>query len=179
MNPFTSILQLFKPKSSESSESHKRWLEGLNAYQKAETLLRKGQTQDALGCLDSTLNCGYDAHGLAYSARGLCLQAIGFDLDAIDDFSRAIASDPKDSNLYLVRSISKGATGDFRGSVADLEEAIRVAPPAAIPQQKRPKFQITRSVVAQTVAPPRAMWVCVKLASAGKPFSPRASFRRP
>jgi tetratricopeptide (TPR) repeat protein len=125
MNPFTSILNLFKP--TEPSESHKRWLEGSAAYERGEALLQARQNQEALVFLDTAISCGYDAYGRAYSMRGLCLQELDFQLDAIDDFTKAIAFEPENSNLYFMRSVSKGASGDFRGCAADLEEAIRVA----------------------------------------------------
>lgn len=66
---------------------------------------------------------GADVNGM----RGGCLQSLKFDLDAIDDFTKAIESDPEDSNNYFMRSISKGAVGDLHGRVDDLNEAIRLA----------------------------------------------------
>ena len=125
MNPFTSILNLFKP--TEPSESHKRWLEGSAAYERGEALLQARQNQEALVFLDTAIKFGYDADGQAYVLRGICLQELEFQLDAIEDFDKAIAANPTDSNLYFMRSVSKLAIGDFQGEVADLEEAIRVA----------------------------------------------------
>ena len=83
------------------------------------------RTQDALNCFDSAVACGYEDATL-FSSRGSCLQTLKWHLDAIDDFNRAIALEPKDSNGYFMRSISKSATGDLHGSVSDLQEAIRV-----------------------------------------------------
>jgi tetratricopeptide (TPR) repeat protein len=55
------------------------------------------------------------------------LQALGFELDAIDDFNEAIAREPEDANLYFMRAMSKGHTGDFDGSISDHQEAVRLS----------------------------------------------------
>jgi tetratricopeptide (TPR) repeat protein len=126
MNLIASILKLFGRPTDDSSEDRNRWREGAAAYEQGMALAAAGQDEDALRCFDAALSCGYDHCGLAFGMRGCCLQALGYDLDAIDDFEKAIAADPHDSNLYYMRSLSKSATGDLHGCLADLQEAIRV-----------------------------------------------------
>jgi tetratricopeptide (TPR) repeat protein len=127
MNLFTSILKFFKPTSTPSPQVSERWARGIHAYAQSERLLAAGQFEDALACLDAAIDCGFDARGKAFTARAACLQALDFDLDAIDDFDKAILTEPEDCNLYFMRSFSKSAVGDLHGCVADLQEAIRRA----------------------------------------------------
>jgi tetratricopeptide (TPR) repeat protein len=82
---------------------------------------------EALEGFDEAINCGYVDNGDVYIDRGICLQSLNYDLDAIDDFDRAIALQPENSLTFYMRSISKRSTGDFRGCVSDLQEAIRLA----------------------------------------------------
>ena len=102
------------------------WRDGYKAFQIGEDLLLKEQFQEALHYFDTAINSGSEGTDV-YAARGSCLQSLEFHLDAIDDFTKAIGFNPADSNLYFMRSLSKGATGDLQGRVADLQEAIRVA----------------------------------------------------
>jgi tetratricopeptide (TPR) repeat protein len=85
------------------------------------------QLQEALYCFDQAIDCGYVDDADVYAMRGGCLQSLNFDLDAIDDFDKAIALEPENSVTFFQRSLSKGATRDFRGRVNDLKEAIRLA----------------------------------------------------
>lgn len=126
MNPITAILNLFKKRNDGPTETNQRRLDGYNALQKGGVFYGKGQLREALDCFDAAIDNGFEDGGI-YRSRGLCLQSLNFDLDAIDDFDKAIASEPQDSNLYYMRSISKGATGDLHGRVSDLQEAVRLA----------------------------------------------------
>ena len=85
-----------------------------------------GRIQDALDCFDKAIAFGFEDGGI-YGLRGSCLQVLKFDLDAIDDYNKAILIEPADCNLYFMRSVSKGETGDLRGRVADIQEAIHIA----------------------------------------------------
>jgi tetratricopeptide (TPR) repeat protein len=129
MNPLNRLLSLSKKneKKAEDSAAHKKWLEGYEAFERGRNHYLKHAIKEALDCFDKAIECGLGDEFDVYSLRGTCLQALNFDIDAIDDFNKAIASEPEDSNLYFMRSISRGATGDLHGCVSDLEEAIRVA----------------------------------------------------
>ncbi|MFH1769230.1 MAG: tetratricopeptide repeat protein [Parcubacteria group bacterium] len=83
--------------------------------------------QEALDCFDKAIDCGYVDDADVYAMRGGCLQSLNFDLDAIDDFDKAIALEPEDSNTFFQRSLSKCSTRDSHGCVSDLQEAIRLA----------------------------------------------------
>ena len=111
---------------TEATESERRWLDGYTAYQLGEDLYFQNEIQQALGYFDTAVDSGFELASL-FAARGNCLQSLQFDLDAIDDFTRAIELEPDDSNVYYMRSISRGAVGDLQGRVDDLNEAIRVA----------------------------------------------------
>lgn len=100
---------------------------GFEAFQKGEDFLFKKRMQEALECFDEAINCGYVDNADVYIGRGICLQSLDYDLDAIDDFDRAIALQPENSLTFYQRSLSKTATGDLRGCVSDLQEAIRLA----------------------------------------------------
>ena len=126
MNPFTAIRNIFKRRNDGPSQGNQRWLDGYAAFQRGKDLYAKGDLQRALSCFDEGIALSFEGDGI-YGLRGSCLQSLDFDLDAIDDLSRAIASEPEDGNHYYMRSLSKGATGDCRGRVSDLEEAIRLA----------------------------------------------------
>jgi tetratricopeptide (TPR) repeat protein len=134
MKPFTSILNFFKQKEKGPTEAGKKWVEGYNSFERGKQhYLAGGEThsvaariQNALDCFDYAIASGFEDGGI-YGTRGSCLQLLDFHLDAIDDFNKAIPLEPEDSNLYYMRSVSKGATGDLHGRVADLKEAIRLS----------------------------------------------------
>ena len=58
---------------------------------------------------------------------GTCQQALLKHTDAIKSFNQAILSDPKDCNLYFLRSNSLVALSDFKGHVKDIEKAIELS----------------------------------------------------
>lgn len=103
-----------------------RWRRGDAARELAKSHLATDEYARALELLDQAISDGHDDAD-ARADRGLCLQQLGFHLDAIDDFDAAIAKEPNDSNLYLMRSWSKSGIGDFLGCVEDQKEAIRVS----------------------------------------------------
>lgn len=128
MNLLIAIFNLFKKKKKDSAPSvdNQRWVDGFRAFQKGKGLYLEGQPREALDYFDQSVELTFEEDDI-YGLRGSCLQSLKFDLDAIDDFTKAIASEPNDSNLYFMRSNSRGATGDLTGRVADLQEAIRLA----------------------------------------------------
>lgn len=126
MNLLTTILNLFKKTDHESSEANQRWIAGSRAFQNGMEFYVKGKDQLALDCFDTAIELGFENSEL-YGIRGSCRQSLKLHVDAIDDFNKAIASEPDDSNLYFMRSNSKGALGDLLGRIADLQVAIRVS----------------------------------------------------
>lgn len=134
MNPFEAITCLFEPKDPGPTEAGKKWAQACRAFEKgkqhylAEEVKGTGtaQIQLALECFDEAIGLGFEGGGI-HASRGSCLQSLEFHLDAIDDFNKAISLNPQDSNLYFMRSVSKGAAGDLGGRIADLQEALRVS----------------------------------------------------
>jgi len=63
----------------------------------------------------------------AFSLRGFCLQSLGFDLDAIDDFTKAIALDPDDCNLYFGRGNSYFSIKDYAAAIENGKQAVHYA----------------------------------------------------
>ena len=139
MIPVGGLLKFFRKraiKRLETEQIAQRWRDGFDAFQKGKDFYferrgkdfnHKRRMQEALDCFDKAIDCGYVDDADVYAMRGGCLQSLNFDLDAIDDFGRAIALEPEDSNTFFQRSLSKGATRDFHGCVSDLQEAIRLA----------------------------------------------------
>lgn len=135
-NPFANIINFFKKRDTEPTEAGKKWFEGYNAFERGKKHYLAGdpdrsdpgRIQAALDCFDEAIASGFEnGDGGIYGLRGSCLQVLNFHLDAIDDFDKAIPIEPEDCNLYFMRSVSKGETGDLRGRVADLQVAIRLA----------------------------------------------------
>lgn len=52
------------------------------------------------------------------------LAGIKRNLDAIDDFTKAIALDHDDCNIYYLRAISREAVGDLEGVETDIKKAV-------------------------------------------------------
>ena len=130
MNPIGGLLKFFRKRAAqrlETEQINQRWLDGFDAFQKGRDLYFKRRIQEALDCFDEAIDCGYVEDADVYAMRGGCLQSLNFHLDAIDDFDRSIALESENSLTFFDRSLSKGATRDFRGQVSDLQEAIRLA----------------------------------------------------
>jgi tetratricopeptide (TPR) repeat protein len=130
MNPIGGLLKFFRKRAAqrlETEQINQRWLDGFDAFQKGRDLYFKRRIQEALDCFDEAIDCGYVEDADVYAMRGGCLQSLNFHQDAIDDFDRSIALESENSLTFFDRSLSKGATRDFRGQVSDLQEAIRLA----------------------------------------------------
>jgi len=126
MNPLNRLLSVFKKKPTSPTEADKRWLQGYQAFKAGKKSFAEKRDQEALEYFDIAIECGIqDAE--VYGLRGSCLQTLEWNLDAIDDFSRAIALEPEDCNNYYQRAMSKTATGDANGFLADIQEAIRLS----------------------------------------------------
>ena len=122
------IFRLFRKRDNGQAEANKARTEGYDAFQRGKQhyLVGSAQAQEALDCFDTAIGCGFEDGGI-YGMRGWALQVLGFDPDAISDFSKGITLEPEDSNLYFMRSLSRGGIGDLHGAVEDLEEAIRLS----------------------------------------------------
>jgi tetratricopeptide (TPR) repeat protein len=64
-----------------------------------------------------------------FSLRASCLNDLGFYYDAIEDFNRAIESNPEKgiANNYFMRSLVKDSIFDFEESFLDINEAVRLS----------------------------------------------------
>ena len=113
--------------AGEEDEDDPRWRKGKAAFELGWKAYLEKNDEEALKHFDEAIQCGFSREGI-YGLRGSCLQKLKFHFDAIDDFNRGISLDPVgDSNLYYMRSISRSATGDNYGCIADLKEAIRLS----------------------------------------------------
>jgi hypothetical protein len=99
MNPIEYLLRFFKKRATQRLETKRtaqRWREACDAFQKGKDFYFKKRMQEALGCFDEAIDCGYVDDADVYAMRGGCLQSLDFDLDAIDDFDGVIALKPED-----------------------------------------------------------------------------------
>jgi len=111
-----------KPQSHENAQ----WADGYKAFETAKGFYQEQHDQDAVIWFDKAIERGFE-NAEVFGLRGTCLQALDFNLDALEDFNRAISLDPADCNLYYLRSLSRGCTGDTDGALSDLREAIHLS----------------------------------------------------
>ena len=86
------------------------------------------QKNEALKYFDKAIEYGYNTSEV-FALRGSCLNDLGFYFDAIKDYDKAIERNPKQgiASNYHMRSIIKDSVFDYEGSLADIEEAIRLS----------------------------------------------------
>lgn len=94
-----------------------------------EQLVELGRTADALGLLSDALQAS-PSEGL-YRLRGIIYRAEGKEDEALADFSKALAMQPKDPISLLQRAEISLGRGDVKSAKRDLGEAIRVEPRVA------------------------------------------------
>jgi len=94
-----------------------------------EQLVGLGRTADALVLLDEALQAS-PSEGL-YRLRGIIYRAEGKEDEALADFSKALAMQPKDPISLLQRAEISLGRGDVKSAKRDLGEAIRVEPRVA------------------------------------------------
>lgn len=137
MNWFT---KLFGAKPS--SRSNRDFLDAYNAFTTGEKIWKEGvlikgkgwkeakllKIKEALKYFDEAIEKGFDESEV-FSLRGSCLNDLGFYFEALEDYNKAIEKRPRKAiaNNYFIRSLIKDSLFDFGGSLADLEEAIRLS----------------------------------------------------
>lgn len=89
-----------------------------------EQLVGLGRTEDALMLLNEALQAS-PSEGL-YRLRGIIYRAEGKEDEALADFSKALAMQPKDPISLLQRAEISLGRGDVKSAKRDLGEAIRV-----------------------------------------------------
>jgi len=94
-----------------------------------EQLVNLGRTEDALVLLNEALQAS-PSEGL-YRLRGIIYRAEGKEDEALADFSKALAMQPKDPISLLQRAEISLGRGDVKSAKRDLGEAIRVEPRVA------------------------------------------------
>lgn len=94
-----------------------------------EQLVILGRTEDALLLLNEALQAS-PSEGL-YRLRGIIYRAEGKEDEALADFSKALAMQPKDPISLLQRAEISLGRGDVKSAKRDLGEAIRVEPRVA------------------------------------------------
>lgn len=114
---FNSVLEDFKQRFSKPKSN-----EGLIHLEKGRQFYLSNQFQDALLHLNNAINFGFDRE--VYALRGNCLQKLDYHYNAIEDFDKAIETDPLEFSIYYNRAISKRAILDFTGHIEDLHNAI-------------------------------------------------------
>jgi tetratricopeptide (TPR) repeat protein len=89
---------------------------------------RETKKKEALRYFDQAIANGYDASEV-FSLRGSCLNDLGFYFEALEDYNKAIQQRPSKgiASNYHMRSMIKQSLLDFQGSLADLNEAIRLS----------------------------------------------------
>jgi tetratricopeptide (TPR) repeat protein len=91
-----------------------------------QQLVEMGRTSDALTLLDEALQAS-PSEGL-YRLRGIIYRAEGKEDEALADFDKALAMQPKDPISLLQRAEISLGRGDVKAAKRDLSEAIRVEP---------------------------------------------------
>jgi len=94
-----------------------------------EQLVSLGRTEDALLLLSEALQAS-PSEGL-YRLRGIIYRAEGKEDEALADFGKALAMQPKDPVSLLQRAEISLGRGDVKSAKRDLGEAIRVEPRVA------------------------------------------------
>lgn len=94
-----------------------------------EQLVSMDRTDDALALLNETIQAN-PSEGL-YRLRGIILRAEGKEDEALADFGKALAMQPKDPLSLLQRAEISLGRGDVKSAKRDLNEAIRVEPRVA------------------------------------------------
>ncbi|WP_264524236.1 tetratricopeptide repeat protein [Flavobacterium sp. N502536] len=102
------------------SKSHSN--EGSAHLERGRQFYLSNQFQDALLHLNIAINSGFDQG--VYALRGNCLQKLDYHYNAIEDFDKAIETDPLEFSIYYNRAVSKRAILDFTGHIEDLHNAI-------------------------------------------------------
>jgi len=91
-----------------------------------QQLVEMGRTSDALALLSEALQAS-PSEGL-YRLRGIIHRAEGKEDEALADFDKALAMQPKDPISLLQRAEISLGRGDVKAAKRDLSEAIRVEP---------------------------------------------------
>jgi tetratricopeptide (TPR) repeat protein len=141
---------LFGKRDNRTDEARARdakVAEGVGYFMEGHKLFNARQDEEALDRFDQALGCGFEHHELL-EMRAMCLQRTGYDLDAIEDFDKAIASQPQDCNLYFMRSLSLTAVGRYEEAANGLQEAIRLSRSRALGTQLTMPPRRTRGTLA-------------------------------
>ena len=89
---------------------------------------RINKIKEALKFFDEAIKNGFDESEV-FSLRGSCLNDLEYYFDALEDYNKAIAKNPRKgiASNYHMRSIIKDSLFDYDGSMADIKEAIRLS----------------------------------------------------
>lgn len=117
MKWFTNLMGNFREKFSNSTVD-----QSSENLEKAKKLYSANKYEDALLCLNTISDYNSDAE--AYKLKGDCLQRMNFHYNAIEDFDKAIETNPLEFSNYYSRAVSKKAILDFTGQIEDLHNAI-------------------------------------------------------
>lgn len=118
MKWFTNLKIKLKGKFSKSVTN-----QSAENFETAKMLITSHQYEEALVLLDSAIS-GNSANDDAYKLKGECFQKMNFHYNAIEDFDKAIETNPLEFSNYYSRALSKRAILDFTGQIEDLHNAI-------------------------------------------------------
>lgn len=93
-----------------------------------QALIELRRYEEASRACDHCLGTGDGPPVDAYRTRGRARVGLGDHAGAVDDFSRALAGGPPDSDLLLRRGWSYGACQAWTLALRDFEEAVRLPP---------------------------------------------------
>lgn len=107
-------------RENQADETENSFIAGKIAYKKGVALHDERKNAEALPYFDKAIECGIKE---AYLKRCWCLESLHYDFEAIEDFTKAIAINPNDCNLYYGRALAKHGSMDYDGAVADAKLA--------------------------------------------------------
>lgn len=90
-------------------------------FETGKKLYSANQYQEALFHLKNATSTESD---IIYKLKGNCHQKLDYHYNAIEDFDKAIETNPLEFSTYYSRAVSKKAILDFTGHIEDLHNAI-------------------------------------------------------
>lgn len=101
-------------------------LESEDWLTKAQKHLRNQEKEDALQCLDASIQF-HPGNLDALDDRGNLLQELGFHKDAIKDFTKIIEVNPNDFSIIYLRGCSLLSLCEFNSASDDINKAIQLS----------------------------------------------------
>ena len=97
---FVLLVNAFARPQLTHQHTDEKWAEGLNSFEQGKLYYNAKKFNKALRCFDVAVDCKLKQAEL-FALRGGCLQALQQHHAAIEEFSKAIALDHNDCNLFV------------------------------------------------------------------------------